>query len=210
VDLGLGGLNNSNSDIQNFLAYGDGTQVSGPSSSLNWISELKAGYQAQAGWDIYGKLGFGPWRNSDVSWYWAPDAQASLNLFEWGLGLGGGYHWQFGRHSLGVNADLGPSFLNGSYSISGSVDGGFDISSWAMAYELSGNYEFRLSRHFGLGLDFGYRLARFDSLSVSSTTGYAKNQSYSNPLKMDNGAQAYFDNSGPFFRVLLCWHSTRR
>jgi hypothetical protein len=202
---------NSNSDIQNFIAYGDGTQVSGPSSGLNWISELRAGYQAQAGWGIYGKLGFGPWRNSNISWYWAPGSTATLTLAEWGFGLGGGYHWQFGRHSLGLNADLGPSFLNGDYSITGKgVDGGFDISSWALAYELSANYEFRVSRHFGLGLDFGYRLARFDSLSVTSTWGYAKTQSYGDPLKMDDGSQAYFDNSGPFFRVLLCWHSARK
>jgi hypothetical protein len=208
VGLGLGGLNNSNSDIKNFLANGSSADVSCAPNSLNWLGELRAGYQTHSGWNIYGKLGLGPWRDSNISWSSAPADQSSLDLFEWSLGLGGGYRWLFGRHSLGVNADFGPSFLSGSYSINGNEAGGFNINSWAMAYELFGNYEIRVSPHLGLGVDLGYRLARFDSLSVTSTWGYAKTQNYTEPLKMGDGSQAYFDNSGPFLRLLLCWHST--
>jgi hypothetical protein len=210
LDVGVAGLELSNSDIKNFLAYGDGWDASGPSNSLNWMFQFRGGYQAQAGWDIYGKLAFGPWRDTDITWFWAPGSTANLTLSEWGLGLGGGYHWQFGRHDLGLNADLGPSFLNGDYSITGKgVDGGFDFTSWAIAYEFSANYELKISKHFGLGLDLGYRLAKFNSLSVNSTWGYAKNQSYSDPLKLDDGSQAYFDNSGPFVRMAIRWHSSR-
>jgi hypothetical protein len=210
LDVGVSGLELNNSDIKNFLADGDGWDASGPSSSLNWMFQLRGGYQAQAGWDIYGKLGFGPWRTTDITWFWSPGSPAILTLSEWGFGLGGGYHWQFGRHSLGLNADLGPSFLSGAYSISGKgVDGGFDFTSWAIAYEVSANYELKVSKHFGLGLDLGYRLAKFDSLSVTSTWGYAKKQHYSDPYKLDDGSQAYFDNSGPFARVQIRWHSSR-
>lgn len=117
-----------------------------------------------------------------------------------------------GYHTLGLK--LGPALLSGKETrtnlISG-LTGSFGLSGSTFSYGIQYRFVEMVAGNFGVGLELGYDVVRFASLSGNNATGGLATYVLPQPAQTNDGSQAYVDVSGPSIRLVFgAWFTKKK
>ena len=197
-------------DMKKFGGSGNVSSVNGPDSTTNFGLGIGVGYLFLPGLEAFARIGLGPNKSTTFTTPAAPGAQGIVSLTELNFLVGPCYHWFFGRQSVGLGFGIGMAFLSGSYNQTWAafpqINGGYAMTGSTLVYEPELSYEFSFNNSWSILAGLGYRNARFGSITAGSATGIYQNTPFTNPARYADGSQAFFDNSGPFFRAGVLWN----